>query len=223
MASSAAVACAMFVGVAQAQISIGSGPAGSVVDLPMLPILPGTFLGVGPNFSVTASDLTGADLGSTTSYLSVIGSGGPIDIWVTETGLGLSPNPVTFTSGFTVNTMPATATVKELTYLDDTDAKYGTGTLLASELFTAPLPAAGGTFVVSKDVTIPYSLTEEYIVDAPAGSSPNILATISLQSVPSGSGPRIPETSTWAMLGIGFGGIALLGMTKRRKGSRYAI
>ena len=35
--------------------------------------------------------------------------------------------------------------------------------------------------------------------------------------------PGVPETSTWAMLGVGFAGISLLGMTKRRKGSRYAL
>ncbi len=33
----------------------------------------------------------------------------------------------------------------------------------------------------------------------------------------------IPETSTWAMLGIGFAGIGLVGLTRRRKGSRYAL
>jgi hypothetical protein len=32
----------------------------------------------------------------------------------------------------------------------------------------------------------------------------------------------VPESSTWAMLGIGFAGIGLLGMTKRRT-SRYAL
>jgi hypothetical protein len=33
----------------------------------------------------------------------------------------------------------------------------------------------------------------------------------------------VPETSTWAMLGVGFAGIGLLGMTKRRKAPRYAL
>ena len=34
---------------------------------------------------------------------------------------------------------------------------------------------------------------------------------------------NVPEASTWAMLGVGFAGIGLLGMTKRRKASRYAL
>jgi hypothetical protein len=33
----------------------------------------------------------------------------------------------------------------------------------------------------------------------------------------------IPELSTWAMLGIGFAGIGLAGLTRRRTGSRYAF
>lgn len=33
----------------------------------------------------------------------------------------------------------------------------------------------------------------------------------------------VPEPSTWAMLGMGFAGIGLLGVTKRRKASRYAL
>ncbi len=33
----------------------------------------------------------------------------------------------------------------------------------------------------------------------------------------------VPEASTWAMLGIGFAGIGLVGRTRRRKGSRYAL
>src|SRR5271165_2902730 len=33
----------------------------------------------------------------------------------------------------------------------------------------------------------------------------------------------VPEASTWAMLGIGFAGIGVVGLTRRRKGSRYAL
>jgi hypothetical protein len=38
-----------------------------------------------------------------------------------------------------------------------------------------------------------------------------------------GFGPGIPELSTWAMLGIGFAGFGLVGLTKRRKAPRYAL
>ena len=33
----------------------------------------------------------------------------------------------------------------------------------------------------------------------------------------------VPELSTWAMFGIGFAGIGLAGLTRRRTGSRYAF
>jgi hypothetical protein len=33
----------------------------------------------------------------------------------------------------------------------------------------------------------------------------------------------VPEASTWAMLGVGFAGVGLVGMARRRKGSRYAL
>jgi hypothetical protein len=33
----------------------------------------------------------------------------------------------------------------------------------------------------------------------------------------------VPEPSTWAMLGLGFAGIGLVGLTKRGKASRYAL
>lgn len=33
----------------------------------------------------------------------------------------------------------------------------------------------------------------------------------------------VPEPATWAMLGLGFAGMGLLGLTRRRKGSRYAF
>jgi hypothetical protein len=51
------------------------------------------------------------------------------------------------------------------------------------------------------------------------------------EGFPAGFGERldfaipfaIPEASTWAMLGVGFAGIGLVGMTRHRKGSRYAL
>ena len=35
--------------------------------------------------------------------------------------------------------------------------------------------------------------------------------------------PVVPEPATWAMLGLGFAGMGLLGLTRRRKGPRYAL
>ena len=46
------------------------------------------------------------------------------------------------------------------------------------------------------------------------------------EGFPAGFGVRldgVPEASTWAMLGIGFAGIGLVGLSRRRKGSRFAF
>jgi hypothetical protein len=55
--------------------------------------------------------------------------------------------------------------------------------------------------------------------------------TITVQDIqnkgfPAGFGVRldaVPEASTWAMLGVGFAAIGLVGVSRRRKASRYAI
>jgi hypothetical protein len=69
--------------------------------------------------------------------------------------------------------------------------------------------------------TIPgpyYSITEELLINVPKfGAKGTSGASELIQTT------GIPETSTWAMLGIGFAGIGLLGMTKRRKAPRYAL
>jgi hypothetical protein len=52
-------------------------------------------------------------------------------------------------------------------------------------------------------------------VNAPDHTAMQIYGGVALSS--------IPEPSTWAMLGIGFAGIGLLGVTNRRKAPRYAL
>jgi hypothetical protein len=42
-------------------------------------------------------------------------------------------------------------------------------------------------------------------------------------SVQGFSSVTVPELSTWAMLGLGFAGIGLVGLAKRGKVSRYAL
>ena len=194
-------------------ITIGYGPAGSQAYLASGSGFVGAF---GPNFIVTATDFLGNDLGSTATYLSFLGGGSPVDIWITETGLSLSPNPIDFVSGFTVNTMPPGGSIQENTYYDANNGLYGTGTKLASANFTTS-PSAAGPYSTPETVPAFYSLTEEYIVDIPIGASPVVLATISLQSYPNSAQPTVPESSTWAMMGLGFAGLAFAGYRTSRK------
>jgi hypothetical protein len=54
------------------------------------------------------------------------------------------------------------------------------------------------------------------------GSSVNT-ATVSFNISGNVTSSSIPEPATWAMFGIGFAGIGLAGLTKRRRATRYAI
>jgi hypothetical protein len=50
--------------------------------------------------------------------------------------------------------------------------------------------------------------------------------TIMNEGFPAGFGVRVdgvPEASTWAMLGAGFAAIGLVGLSRRRRASRYAL
>jgi PEP-CTERM motif len=53
-----------------------------------------------------------------------------------------------------------------------------------------------------------------------AGTGTLASATMSVSGTTSAT---VPEPATWAMLGLGFAGMGLLGLTRRRKGSRYAF
>ena len=57
------------------------------------------------------------------------------------------------------------------------------------------------------------TVTGKYALVAGAGGSLSGTASIT----------PVPEASTWAMLGIGFAGVGLAGITKRRKAPRYAF
>jgi hypothetical protein len=208
-------------GSAEAQtVSIGYSNGGPIVTLAS---------GAGsasfsdlPAIDVSASDVTGLRLSSlqlaVTFFLP-----GTFAILVSETGLSFaSPESVNFVSDFTQNDLPPGDTVTEYTFFDPTDTLYGTSTLLGSGSFTSSnTPGGVGPMTVGENLYAPYSLTEVYYVSSPIPTQ--LLSTIDLQTVPLGPAPFIPEASTWAMLGIGFAGIGLLGAAKRRKAPRYAL
>jgi hypothetical protein len=202
-------------GSASAQISVGYGPHSSIT--------PAAFAGgawFGPDFTASAFDITGNDLFSFAGTLSFAVTGSET-IWITETGNSFGNANLTFTSGFSQNVLPAGATVAETTYFDASDAAYGITHLLQSASFSAP--GGLGPLTNTFNVYGSYSLTEEYVITVPLPVPPTALSTISLDTTYNGPAPFIPETSTWAMFGIGFAGVGLLGMTKRRKVSRYAL
>ena len=135
-----------------------------------------------------------------------------LDVYVSVTGItGLSGIQEAL-SGLTVNFLTKGWTVTESTFEDNSNTVFGTTTLLATHSFTSGPDTFSLLTPVS--VTSPFSVTEEFVIRS-NGFSGAANNTIDLSST-------VPEPATWAMLGLGFAGMGLLGLI-RRKGSRYAF
>ena len=128
----------------------------------------------------------------------------------------------------TVTISGKSGTVSAITFALYKGATVGSGTFVSDPL--NPISCFGaGASSCSHDFTSEYSLglggdtgwlltAGNYYVQATVTATTihdGISGNVNLQA--------IPEISTWAMLGIGFAGIGLVGMTKRRKTSRYAL
>jgi hypothetical protein len=109
-----------------------------------------------------------------------------------------------------------------------TDAIFGSGgslTLSASD----DTPGESVTFTSSVitanllegfERSIALSFTD---VSPPANITAGTLRGFSSDVSGDFSATAVPEPATWAMLGLGFAGMGLLGLTRRRKGARYAF
>jgi hypothetical protein len=113
----------------------------------------------------------------------------------------------TFTSDLTENALLPGWSVTETTYMDNSNAAYGTGTQLA--MATAPPAfAKTGLLAAVSPLSSPYSLTQEYKITWTGEGS--ALSTEKISSA-------VPEPSTWAMMAIGMAGLGLAGMGRRSK------
>ena len=210
-------------------IEIGHGPAGGVItDVTGPPNGPGpiTFTALDNTYTVSATDFSfGADLGSTATTVSVLSSPGTtLHIWVTETDINLGPTPqkLSFLSSLTQNALPPQATVTETTWFDASDTPFGTGMMLATATFNTANTNNPGIVTIVNALT-PYSISEEYDVTIPLPSPPSALSTISLQTTTDGPIPIVPEPSSWAMMAIGFAGLAYAAYGRSRKSRVKAI
>jgi hypothetical protein len=164
-------------------------------------------------------DLSAASLNSNSLNASSSGTLDTLGIFVSVSDITTAASVVKFLSGLTVNLLTPGWSVTESTFEDNSNTVFGTTgatvTTLATNMFTGI-----GTFSLTTPVSVtsPLSVTEEFLIKSNglSGSSNN---TIDL----SGTSAVIPEPATWAMLGLGFAGMGLLGLTRRRKGPRYAL
>lgn len=142
-------------------------------------------------------------LGSTSSDQVTTGGPGTLNIFVTETGLTQPLGTPDFLSSFTSNTLPSGWSVTEATFLDPANGTF-TGSPLSSFTFNnIGVQETGSTLSTGAG---PYSLTEEYTVNATGAGT--ALSTIDISAV--------PEPATWTLMLIGIGAVGA-GMRMRRQ------
>lgn len=150
-----------------------------------------------------------ARFGSTLLTGSTGGTAGAAYFYVTELGLTSSRSTVAVDSHLTSNSLPTGWSIVETTYLDSANTPFGTGTLLSSATSSGVFAqdyANGSVPIIS-----PFSLTEVYQINYSALNG-SALSTEKITAL-----TAVPEVSTWAMLMLGFGGLAFAGYrTKER-------
>jgi hypothetical protein len=162
---------------------------------------------------VDAVNLTSTSLNSNAQDATSAGSFDALDVYVSVSDITGLTGLKDALSCLTVNFLSPGWTVTESTYEDNTNTVFGTMNLLTTRTFTSGLDTFSG--LAWADLTSPFSVTELYVIKS-GGFSGAANDTIDLSAV-------VPEPATWAMLGLGFAGMGLLGLARRRKNSRYAF
>jgi hypothetical protein len=162
------------------------------------------FDGTGQDFDVEASNVT------RTKGLT------PLHVWFSETGLttAIGSEETTLTSTLTQNDLPKGWTVTELTFLSPTDTVFGTAIPLASMTFTSVGETTDTFSLPPPVISNPYSLTTEFIIVLAKGADTHgdgALSTVDVNTAP------IPETQSWAMMGLGFAGLGFVGFARRNR------
>ena len=171
-----------------------------------------TCCGATNSFTVSATAVGTPPLASGSLLTDTISinstAAGTLFIWVTETGLTSPLGNVKYTSGLTSNLLQGAITSVTLsTFVSPTD---GVSPPIGTLLDTATFTGLGTQTLSSLDNpgTGPYSLQELFVVHATGVGTANL--TIDLTSA------TVPETSTWAMMLLGFAGLAYAGYRRTR-------
>ncbi len=203
-----AVLALVFVSGAYADtISIGLQEGGGITTVASGPS-PQSFTGSFGTFSQVSVSGVGTfslnlpSLGSQTIDVASSGIAGTLNVWVTDTGITSPTGLTAFLSSFTSQLLPLGWTVTTSTYVDNSNAAYGTATLLNSSTF-----ATIGAFVGTNSATTasPYSATELFVITANTTSGVTN-DTIQLSAM--------PEPGTLALFGSGL--ISLVGLRRRK-------
>jgi hypothetical protein len=109
------------------------------------------------------------------------GTSGTLDVFVTATGNTSPTGLVNFLSSFTQNLLTQGWSVTEKSFHDSGNTAYATTTALGSFTFTASDETSLQTLAALTG-SGPYSLTEEYIINANGQGNTN--STIDLTTVP---------------------------------------
>jgi hypothetical protein len=146
------------------------------------------------------------DFGSDTLDVSATDSK-TLNVFVTEFNISNPTGHVTYDSTLTENNLPAGWTVAETTWFDSANAPYGMADSLQTHTFLSDSTSDKiGSYLASG----PYSLTEEYVITLGSEATRGLdISTIHVGAA--------PESSTWAMMLIGFVG---LGSTAVRRGRK---
>ena len=111
-----------------------------------------------------------------------------------------------------------------------TDSVFGGGTSLVLSAST-DVPGESVTFNssvipvvdLSDNRGISFSFTDVSPSAGTVGSGASRTLAPFAADISGDFSANVPEPATWAMLGLGFAGMGLLGLTRRRKGPRYAL